>query len=66
MNQAGSIAIPSQQSGKHPRGLYVCFFTEMWERFGYYLMVGIFFLYLRDTVSNGGRGLDTTGAAGIV
>ena len=21
-------------NGKHPRGLYVLFFTEMWERFG--------------------------------
>jgi POT family proton-dependent oligopeptide transporter len=32
--------------GKHPKGLYILFFTEMWERFGYYLMVGILFLYL--------------------
>lgn len=30
----------------HPRGLPVLFFTEMWERFGFYLMVGIFFLYM--------------------
>jgi POT family proton-dependent oligopeptide transporter len=50
----------------HPRGLYILFFTEMWERFGYYLMVGIFFLYLRDTVSHGGRGMDTSLAADIV
>lgn len=54
------------QTGKHPKGLYVLFFTEMWERFGYYLMVGIFFLYLNDTVGNGGRGLDTAAAVGIV
>ena len=52
--------------GKHPRGLYVLFFTEMWERFGYYLMIGIFFLYLTDTVSHGGRGLDTAAAVSIV
>ncbi|MGI8952550.1 MAG: peptide MFS transporter [Chitinophagaceae bacterium] len=50
----------------HPRGLYVLFFTEMWERFGYYLMVGIFLLYLTDTVSHGGRGLDTAAAVSIV
>ena len=50
----------------HPRGLYVLFFTEMWERFGYYLMIGIFFLYLTDTVGNGGRGLDTAPAVSIV
>jgi POT family proton-dependent oligopeptide transporter len=30
----------------HPRGLPVLFFTEMWERFGFYLMLGIFFLYM--------------------
>ncbi len=53
-------------NAKHPRGLYVLFFTEMWERFGYYLMVGIFFLYLTDTIGNGGRGLDTTAAVSIV
>lgn len=51
---------------KHPRGLYVLFFTEMWERFGYYLMIGIFFLYLTDTVGHGGRGLDTAAAVSIV
>ena len=50
----------------HPRGLYVLFFTEMWERFGYYLMVGILYLFLHDTVNNGGRGLDTGLAADIV
>ena len=42
----------------HPRGLYVLFFTEMWERFGYYLMIGILLLYLTDTTGNGGRGMD--------
>lgn len=52
--------------GKHPRGLYVLFFTEMWERFGYYLMIGIFLLYLTDTVSHGGRGLDNVAAVSIV
>ncbi|MEP6681973.1 MAG: peptide MFS transporter [Parafilimonas sp.] len=54
------------QTGKHPHGLYVLFFTEMWERFGYYLMIGIFYLYLTDTVGHGGRGLDTAAAISIV
>lgn len=36
---------------KHPRGLYVLFFTEMWERFGYYLMLGILYLYMTDKES---------------
>lgn len=35
-------------SGKHPKGLPFLFFTEMWERFGYYLMLGIFVLYMID------------------
>ncbi len=50
---------------KHPRGLYVLFFTEMWERFGYYLMVGILLLFLIDSKS-GGKGFDTRTAADIV
>lgn len=50
----------------HPRALYVLFFTEMWERFGYYLMVGIFFLYLIDPLLHGGKGFDTSLASDIV
>jgi POT family proton-dependent oligopeptide transporter len=30
----------------HPRGLYVLFFTEMWERFSYYGMRALLVLYL--------------------
>jgi POT family proton-dependent oligopeptide transporter len=37
----------------HPRGLTVLFFTEMWERFAYYLMIGIFVLYMTDAERNG-------------
>src|SRR5262249_25403919 len=33
---------------KHPPGLYVLFFTEMWERFGFYSMLAMFTLYLKD------------------
>jgi proton-dependent oligopeptide transporter, POT family len=32
--------------GKHPKGLYVLFVTEMWERFSYYGMRAIFALYM--------------------
>jgi POT family proton-dependent oligopeptide transporter len=46
-------------TGKHPKGLYVLFFTEMWERFGYYLMVGILLLFLIDA-----KGLDLPRAMG--
>ena len=31
---------------KHPRGLYLLFFTEMWERFSYYGMRAIFTLFM--------------------
>ena len=34
--------------GVHPRGLYVLFATEMWERFSFYSMLALFTLYLRD------------------
>jgi len=43
---------------KHPKGLWVLFGTEMWERFGYYLMLGIFSLYMLDGWNNGGMGFD--------
>ncbi len=33
-------------SSKHPQGLFVLFFTEMWERFSYYGMRAIFTLYM--------------------
>ena len=33
---------------QHPKALPYLFFSEMWERFGYYLMIGIFTLYLKD------------------
>ena len=45
-------------SGRHPKGLLYLFLTEMWERFGYYLMLGIFSLYMLDGWDNGGMGFD--------
>ena len=53
------------KTGKHPKALYVLFFTEMWERFAYYLMVGILFLYLIDTTT-GGKGFSQNIGADIV
>src|SRR5690606_13147148 len=32
----------------HPKALPFLFFSEMWERIGYYLMIGSFTLYLKD------------------
>ena len=33
-------------TNKHPSGLYVLFFTEMWERFSYYGMRALLVLFL--------------------
>jgi len=52
-------------SKKHPLGLRFLFFTEMWERFGYYLMIGIFQLYLTESIEKGGLGFDRKDAADI-
>ncbi|MBS1742583.1 MAG: peptide MFS transporter [Bacteroidetes bacterium] len=53
------------KTGKHPKSLYVLFLIEMWERFAYYLMVGILFLYLTDTAT-GGKGFSQNVGADIV
>src|SRR5215203_3326414 len=42
------------RSQAHPRGLYVLFATEMWERFSFYSMLALFTLYLRDPVEGFG------------
>lgn len=41
------MPVPVDGSGKgHPKGLYVLFVTEFWERFSYYGMRAIFILYM--------------------
>src|SRR5947209_1027149 len=32
----------------HPRGLYVLFLAQMWERFSYFGMAGLLILYLNN------------------
>jgi POT family proton-dependent oligopeptide transporter len=41
----------------HPRGLMTLFFTELWERFGYYGMRAILVLYMTDA-ARGGLGIN--------
>lgn len=55
---------PPVTSNKHPTGLYVLFFTEMWERFSYYGMRAILLLFLIDNV-RGGMGLSEAEGAAI-
>jgi len=40
----------------HPKGLFVLFFTELWERFSYYGMRAMLVLYMAATVAEGGLG----------
>ncbi|MFD2445135.1 peptide MFS transporter [Bacillus sp. CGMCC 1.16607] len=49
-------SLSMEQSKKHPPGLYLLFFTEMWERFSYYGMRAILVLYLTTAVVSGGLG----------
>ena len=49
----------------HPKGVYVCFFTEMWERFSFYGMKALLLLYLLQHHKFGDKaGLDVLGAYG--
>src|SRR5436309_2955440 len=50
---------------RHPRGLAVLFFAEMWERFSFYLILGILYQYLTD-YQKGGLGMKGDDAAVIV
>jgi POT family proton-dependent oligopeptide transporter len=52
----------------HPKGLYVCFFTELWERFSFYGMKFLLVLYLtKYHLFTDAAGLDVLGAyAGLV
>lgn len=43
------MAIATQE--KQPRGLYLLFFTELWERFGFYTLQTIIILYMTKGMS---------------
>ncbi|UAB78544.1 MFS transporter [Erythrobacter sp. SCSIO 43205] len=45
---AGAFALtrPQEEVMGHPKGLYMLFFAEMWERFSYYGMRALLILYL--------------------
>lgn len=52
-------------TSKHPKGLFFLAFTEFWERFGYYLMIGIFFLYMTADYDKGGFGWEGSKASDV-
>jgi len=49
----------------HPKGLFLLFGTEMWERFGFYGMRALLVLYLVASVQDGGFGWTTAEALGL-
>ncbi len=51
------VAIEKEKKG-HPAGLYLLFFTEMWERFSYYGMRAILVLYLTKKLVEGGLAIN--------
>lgn len=50
---------------KHPPGLYLLFFTELWERFSYYGMRALLVLYLTTELVSGGLGIQKSVALSI-
>ncbi|MHC9085076.1 peptide MFS transporter [Luteimonas sp. RIT-PG2_3] len=49
----------------HPKGVFVCFFTEMWERFSFYGMKALLLLYiLKYHLFGDDAGYDLLGAYG--
>ncbi len=53
------------KESRYPKGLFFLVFTEFWERFGYYLMIGIFFLYMTTDGKEGGMGWERSTSSDI-
>ncbi|MCS7025913.1 MAG: peptide MFS transporter [Bryobacteraceae bacterium] len=49
----------------HPRGLSTLFFTEFWERWGYYGMRSLLILFMTAAAAQGGLGFSDAKAAAI-
>jgi POT family proton-dependent oligopeptide transporter len=52
----GGSALNQKTIAGHPVGLFVLFFTEMWERFSYYGMRAILVLFLTSSILDEGWG----------
>ena len=44
-----AVAAP-RRPASHPPGLYVLFFTELWERYSFYSMMAILSLYMNEAL----------------
>lgn len=49
----------------HPAGLFVLFFTEMWERFSFYGMRSLLVLFFMASITDGGWGWDQGTASSL-
>ena len=65
MESAIQLEKEQQRKKKHPPGLYLLFFTEMWERFSYYGLRGLLTLYLTTALVSGGLGFSPAWALSI-
>ncbi len=65
LHTAGVGAAPENERFTHPSGLYILFFTEMWERFSYYGMRAILMLFMVAGADRGGMGLPDAEAGAI-
>ena len=54
--QFGGSALNQRTIFGHPVGLFMLFFTEMWERFSYYGMRALLVLFLTAPFTEGGFG----------
>lgn len=61
---AASASMRSEFMG-HPKGLFVLFFTEMWERFSYYGMRALLVLFLVAEITAQNPGFGWTEAAAL-
>src|SRR6266849_4356377 len=59
------VAFAEKQWFGHPRGLATLFMTEMWERFSYYGMRALLFLYMVGSTQQPGIGFGAKRAATI-
>jgi POT family proton-dependent oligopeptide transporter len=56
------LALPRDEILGHPKGLFICFATEMWERFSFYGMKYLLLLYLtKYHLFTDSMGLDVLG-----
>jgi len=65
MSSQNSDQITIDNMGKvlnHPSGLFVLFFTEMWERFSYYGMRALLVLFLTASLMDSGYGWERSDA----